>query len=507
MGGGRPGGFGGGRDDRRDNMPRPPKAKIIFKDAFVMAVYKPAGIPVKGGNSPTLVESVDQIAGARRSRMRVAHDIDAYASGVVLFAETRKSEDTPRQQTRPETTYVVVVEGVFDEEEHRVGKTINAPVSKWSGQGATPATNMRVLDSGNGLSILQVRARPDLPGQIREHLALSGHPIVGDRHNGATRDDLRRLAMHAAEVRLTHPEEDKRERYKCPTPASFWQVLGKEPPQGVVGSVDLEEEKNLEDPKGWDHVAGWYDDLITERGSVHHETVIVPGVTRMLDLKPGERLLDVACGQGLLCEHLAQRTPADEFVGVDLSPALIEKATERATDRTRYMVGDVQKLGELELGEFDAASCVMALMNFDRIEPVFEGVAAALKPGGRLVCVILHPAFRITGSTAWGWTTDERTREAVQYRRVDQYMSDQAQQIVMNPGKVAHGEKAITTTTHHRPMSRYINALGEAGLLVDSIEEWTSTKVSEPGPRAIAENLARREIPLFMAIRATRQMQ
>lgn len=503
-----PGGFGR-RDNPRDTGPKPPKATIIFKDSFVLAVYKPAGIPVKGGQSPTLVESVDQIAGARRARMRVAHDIDAFASGIVLFAETRNSEDTPRQQTRPETTYIVVVEGVFEEEEHRTGKTINAPVSKWTGQGATPATNLRVLDSGNGLSILQVRARPDLPGQVREHLALIGHPIVGDRQNGSSRDDLRRLAMHAAEVRFVHPEEDKRERVKCPSPASFWQIIGKEPPAGVVGAVDpvaeQERQDNQEDSKGWDHVAGWYDDLITERGSVHHETVIVPGVTRMLDLQPGEKLVDIACGQGMLCEYLAKHTPAESFVGVDLSPALIEKANERATDRTSYMVGDVLKLSELGLEGFDAASCVMAMMNFDPIEPVFEGVAGCLKPGGRFVCVILHPSFRITNATAWGWTTDERTRDAIQYRRVDQYMSDQAQDIVMNPGQVARGKPAITTTTYHRPIGRYINAMTGAGLLVDSIEEWTSTKVSEPGPRAMAENMARREIPLFMAIRVTKK--
>ncbi len=469
-----------------------------------MAVYKPAGIPVKGGHSPTLVESVDQIAAARRSRMRVAHDIDAYASGIVLFAETRKSEDTPRQQTRPETTYIVVVEGVFDDEDHRVGKTINAPVSKWSGQGATPATNLRVLDSGNGLSIVQVRARPDLPGQVREHLALIGHPVVGDRQNGATRDDLRRLAMHAAEVRLVHPEEDKRERYKCPSPASFWQVIGKEPPAGVVGAVDNDVEKELEDKKGWDHVAGWYDDLITERGSVHHEKVIVPGVTRLLNIQSGERVLDIACGQGALCEHLAKHSAGDEFIGLDLAPALIEKANERSTERTRFLVGDVEKIQEQNLGTFDAVSCVLAMMNFGSIEPVFKGIAQSLRPGGRFVCVILHPSFRITGNSAWGWTNNERTREPIQYRRIDQYMSDLSENIIMNPGQVAKGKPAITTTTYHRPMSKYIQALGAEGMFVDSIEEWTSPKVSEPGPRAAAENLARREIPLFMAIRAVR---
>jgi hypothetical protein len=43
--------------------------------------------------------------------------------------------------------------------------------------------------------------------------------------------------------------------------------------------------------------------------------------------------------------------------------------------------------------------------------------------------------------------------------------------------------------------------LAEAGLAITSLEEWPAQRVSEPGPRADAENRARREIPLFLAVR------
>jgi hypothetical protein len=90
----------------------------------------------------------------------------------------------------------------------------------------------------------------------------------------------------------------------------------------------------------------------------------------------------------------------------------------------------------------------------------------------------------------------------VQFRRVDRYMTERASAIVMNPGKAAAGQKSVTTTTHHRPIGAYITALGAAGLLVDTMEEWTSRRSSEPGPRAEAENIARAEIPMFLALRA-----
>ena len=96
---------------------------------------------------------------------------------------------------------------------------------------------------------------------------------------------------------------------------------------------------------------------------------------------------------------------------------------------------------------------------------------------------------------------DERTGQQIQFRRVDQYLSEQSNQIVMNPGEVSKGKPAITTVTHHRPVSSYINAGTEHGLIVTGVEEWASQRISEPGPRAAAENRARREIPLFMAIK------
>ena len=144
-------------------------------------------------------------------------------------------------------------------------------------------------------------------------------------------------------------------------------------------------------------------------------------------------------------------------------------------------------------------------MNIEDLGAVMRGVASKLKPGGRFVAVISHPAYRVMGASAWGWAHDERTNLPVQFRRIDRYMSTTSTPIVMNPGEVAKGEPAITTITHHRPMSAYVDAGIQSGMLLSGCEEWTSDRISEPGPRAHAENQAREEIPLFMAMRFTKQ--
>lgn len=262
------------------------------------------------------------------------------------------------------------------------------------------------------------------------------------------------------------------------------------------------------DDKGsgsWEHVAGWYDDLLERRGSDHHTAVVLPGVLRLLDPQTDQRILDVACGQGLLARELTQAGAT--VIGVDASPSLIEAARKRVPRGAEFFVADARELGRLrteqELDPCDGAACVLAAMNFDPIEPAFGAIASMLRPGGRFVLVILHPAFRVPGRTAWVWRT-EPDGSTVQSRQIDAYLSPASHPITMNPGEVARGKRPITTWTHHRPLSAYINALGEAGLLVDRVEEWTSARRSEPGPRAEAENRARAEIPMFAAIRAVR---
>jgi len=60
------------------------------------------------------------------------------------------------------------------------------------------------------------------------------------------------------------------------------------------------------------------------------------------------------------------------------------------------------------------------------------------------------------------------------------------------------------TWTYHRPIQAYVNGLAEAGLWTNALEEWPSPRVSQPGPTARAENRARAEFPLFLALRAVR---
>jgi SAM-dependent methyltransferase len=250
-------------------------------------------------------------------------------------------------------------------------------------------------------------------------------------------------------------------------------------------------------PTHWGRVAEWYDELVGDEGSEFHRQVIHPGLLRLLRPAAGERILDVACGQGVLCRLLHEKGARP--TGVDAAARLLQSARERSDPSITYLLGDARQLPEvrgLAAGAFDAAASVLAIQNIDPVEPVFEGVSWSLRPGGRFVLVMMHPAFRGPKATSWGWEGHE-----VQYRRVDRYLLPRKEPIVSHPGRSSSGY----TWTFHRPLQSYVRALGRAGLLIDAMEEWPSHKTSGPGPRAKAENVARREIPMFMAIRAVKR--
>jgi ubiquinone/menaquinone biosynthesis C-methylase UbiE len=244
----------------------------------------------------------------------------------------------------------------------------------------------------------------------------------------------------------------------------------------------------------WTGAAEWYDRLVGDTGSEYQREVVNPGVLRMLGARRGEKVIDVACGQGVLCRLLSEQ--GIEVTGVDAAEPLVQSARERGPATIRYDVADARDLSFLPGESFAGAACVLAIQNIHPIGPVFASVARVLRPWGRFVLVMMHPCFRGPKETAWGWDAEQ----GVQFRRVDRYLLPRKAPIYTHPGSAPDEY----TWSFHKPIEQYARSLRGAGLLIDAIEEWPSHKSSEPGPRAPAENTARKEIPMFLALRAVK---
>jgi SAM-dependent methyltransferase len=242
-------------------------------------------------------------------------------------------------------------------------------------------------------------------------------------------------------------------------------------------------------------VADWYHDYL-EQGDTLQDTIVFPGAQALLSPKAGEQYLDIACGDGAFAEHVAKG--GARIVGLDIAPSLIAKAKARRMPQAQFLVADAMKLGQAPLrGPFAGATCILALQNMKDATAVFRGVAPLLPRGAPLVLVLNHPCFRIPRQTHWEWVEAQKTLS----RRTDRYLSPLDIPILMHPGK----QDGVATTSYHRPLSFYVSALAQTGFSLDAMEEWVSDRQSQPGARAKAENRARAEFPLFLALRARKQ--
>jgi ubiquinone/menaquinone biosynthesis C-methylase UbiE len=177
--------------------------------------------------------------------------------------------------------------------------------------------------------------------------------------------------------------------------------------------------------------------------------------------------------------------------GADAGEELVEFA-KRLVPEAAFRVADSHRLLFVADASMDKIAIVLALQNIKKLQETIIECARVLKPTGKLFIVLNHPSFRVPRASAWGF--DEKMN--VQYRRVDSYLSESQIQIDMHPGS----DKKVFTTSFHRPLQVYMKALAKSGFVITRLEEWISHRKSEAGPRQQAEDKARNEIPLFLAL-------
>ena len=152
----------------------------------------------------------------------------------------------------------------------------------------------------------------------------------------------------------------------------------------------------------WDRKAVFWDERMGD-GNLFQRVLLSPAIERLLRVRPDHRILEVACGNGALARRLASL--GAHIVATDFSPAFLDLARARSTEHperieyARVDASDERALLALGEGKFDAAVANMALMDMATIDPLLRALARLLKPDGRFVFSVLHPAFNIAGAT------------------------------------------------------------------------------------------------------------
>ncbi len=241
------------------------------------------------------------------------------------------------------------------------------------------------------------------------------------------------------------------------------------------------------DLTSWGEVATWYDEMLADKNSFQLK-VVLPNLTRLMAIKKGEMVLDLACGTGFFAR--AWKKHGAQVTGSDISKELIAIAKQQGRG-IAYSINSADNLKTVTDQSIDKISLVLAIQNIENVDGVIAECQRVLKVGGKLFMVINHPAFRVLKNSSWGWD-----QAGIQYRRVDKYLTASKEKIAMHPGDAP----SVTTISYHRPLNFFFESIAKSGLCVGRLSEWISHKVSDSGPRAPAENVARQEIPMFMCL-------
>ena len=231
----------------------------------------------------------------------------------------------------------------------------------------------------------------------------------------------------------------------------------------------------------WDAHAGWWQEHFADGADAEYTEQILP--LAATHLAGATDVLDVGTGEGQVA-RVAVEAGARRVVGVDPVWAQLAAARDKrgGPSYARAVAGALPFLG----GAFDAVVACLVFEHIDDADGALAEVGRVLRPGGRFLFFLNHPLLQAPGS---GWIDDHILDE--QYWRIGPYLVEDS--------SLEEVEKGVFVPFVHRPLSRYVNAMAAAGLVIRRMEE------PPPPPGFLARAAEYREaatIPRLLLLRA-----
>jgi 23S rRNA pseudouridine1911/1915/1917 synthase len=220
----------------RSAEPPPASFTVVFEDAHVLVVDKPAGVvvhPGKGNRRGTLVQALGaRVAGGDDPvRPGVVHRLDRDTSGLLVLARDEAAHAALKEMIRErsvEREYLTLVEG---RPSARSG-TIDAPIgrdrrfrTRMSSDTDDPREAVTHFSTDTlfaDATLLRVRLETGRTHQIRAHMLAIGHPVCGDPEYGnAGLFGLGRQFLHACRLAFPHPVTGSRVEVVSELPADL----------------------------------------------------------------------------------------------------------------------------------------------------------------------------------------------------------------------------------------------------------------------------------------------
>lgn len=221
-----------------DILPENIPLDIIYEDDDIVVINKPQGMvvhPAPGNYSHTLVNALlyhfETISNKDTFRPGIVHRIDKDTSGLLVVAKNNIAHAKLASQFADHSsrrTYLALLEGVVKEDFGTIKTLLNRDKKdrkKYavSDSGKEAITHYKVIERYEGYTLCEFVLETGRTHQIRVHTKHIGHPIVGDKTYGFTKQKfkLEGQLLHAFKLELTHPTTNKKMSFECSVPDYF----------------------------------------------------------------------------------------------------------------------------------------------------------------------------------------------------------------------------------------------------------------------------------------------
>jgi 2-polyprenyl-3-methyl-5-hydroxy-6-metoxy-1,4-benzoquinol methylase len=218
----------------------------------------------------------------------------------------------------------------------------------------------------------------------------------------------------------------------------------------------------------WDANAAYWDDSM-QAGKTWQRALIAPVVEELLAVRRGERVLEIACGNGEFSRRMSEL--GARVTATDFSERMLERAREHGGD-VDYRPVDATDAAALDGlasdNPFDGVVCSMALMDMSDLEPLAASLPKLLRPRGRFVFSIQHPAFNTVGAVRMIEQRDVETEVVLAHAiKLTAYRS-------MTTGRgIALMGQPVAQWYFDRPLDEVLRPFLDQGLVLDGLREPT----------------------------------
>ena len=200
-------------------LPTKMKLDIIYEDNWFLVINKPAGIPIH----PSRYHYTDSLSNGIKfyfdlfglaKKIRPVNRLDLGTSGLVIFAKCEYIQECFARQMANKTfqkEYLCFVNGIL---EQKIG-TIDLPIARKkdsiiercidNNNGQHSVTHYEVIKEFSNYSLVKCKLETGRTHQIRVHMAVIGHPLLGDTLYGMKSELINRQALHSYRISCVHP--------------------------------------------------------------------------------------------------------------------------------------------------------------------------------------------------------------------------------------------------------------------------------------------------------------